>query len=122
MLREETIIPEETKEAVLPQARDFAAERKALVEELKPLLKEEGTQLKQAELWLKLADLSAEEKGTKGNFEVEGYLSSAQAQLVAPELVHDKAYAEACRKAAPVFDRLGRGAFAKQLLQNASLL
>lgn len=124
MLQESRLIrkPEEELTAREAPVRDFAAERKALVEALKPLLKEEGTQLVQAELWLSLASLSAEEKGTAGNFEVEGYLSSAQAQLVSPELVHDKAYADMCRKAAPVFEKLGRAPFAKQLLQNAASL
>lgn len=121
-MREEENNCEIIEEQPAQEARGFGAERKAIVEELKPLLTQEHTQLAQAKLWLSMAALAAEEKGEAGKFEIEGYLSSAQAQLVSPELVHDKDYAAACRQFAPVFEQYGRGAFAKQLLQNAALL
>ena len=104
-----------------PETPDFYAERKACVDRIKELMKEKHTELAQAELWLKMADIATREKGENAP-EIGAYLSSAQAQMSAPELPHDAAYADACRRFAPTFAKLGREAYAKQLLQNASML
>lgn len=104
-----------------PEAPDFYAERKACVDALKELMAKEHTELAQAELWLNMADIAAREKG-EGAPEIAAYLTSAQAQMSAPEVPHDKAYADACRRLAPLFAKFGREAYAKQLLQTASML
>ena len=109
------------KEAEASVQSDFYAERKACVDKLKELMSKKHTELAQAELWLQMADIAVREKGDSAP-EIGAYLSSAQAQMSAPELPHDAAYADACRRFAPTFAKLGREAYAKQLLQNASML
>ncbi len=104
-----------------PEAPDFYAERKACVTAITELMQKEHTELQQAELWLQMVDIAAREKGD-GAPEIGAYLSSAQAQISAPTLSHDAAYAAACRRFAPVFAKYGREAYAKQLLTEASML
>lgn len=107
------VAPEETP--------DYAAERKACVEQLKPLLKQEHTELAQAALWLRMCELTALEKGETA-FEIGAYLSSAIQQLRAPALAHDADFYAACRDAAPVFERFGRKEEAAEMKRYGALL
>lgn len=95
-------------------ARDFASERRQCVETVKTLMKQEHTELAQAECWLTLASIAAEEKNAAAP-EIQGYLSSAQLQLESPALPHDRIYAEACRRFAPTFEKFGRADYAAAL-------
>lgn len=98
--------------------RDFPAERKELISQLKPLLAQEGTQVAQAEIWLKMAALAEDEKGAEAAPEIGGYLSSVTSLLSAPDVPHDVAYVNVCRAAAPVLERFSRKAEATALLQS----
>ncbi len=104
-----------------PEAPDFYTERKACVNAITELMQKEHTELQQAELWLQMVDIAAREKGDDAP-EIGAYLSSAQAQISAPDLPHDAAYAAACRRFAPVFARFGRKDYANTLLAAASML
>ena len=98
-------------------------ERKRCVTQIKLLMEQPHTELPQAELWLSLAAIAEAEKGlANAKPEIDGYLSSAQVLLSSPELPHDATYAAACRRFAPIFEKYGRTAFAKQLLQTAASL
>lgn len=97
-----------------PAERDFAAERKQCVETVKTLMKQEHSELALAECWLTLADIAAAEKDPTAP-EIQGYLSSAQMQLDSPALPHDRVFAEACRRFAPVFAQYGRADYAATL-------
>lgn len=103
------------------EAPDPAAERKACIEQLKPLLKQEHTELAQAALWLRMCELTEAEKGADA-FEIGGYLSSAIAQLRSPSLPHDAAFYAACRDAAPVFEHFGRKEEAIEMRRYGALL
>lgn len=104
-----------------PQAPDFFEARRACVHTLTELMQNEHTELAQAELWLQMADIAAQEKGEDAP-EIGAYLSSAQAQISAPDLPHDAVYGDACRRFAPQFAKFGREAYAKELLTAASML
>lgn len=115
------LLNKQNTEAAAP--RDYAAERQALITEYKALMKQKGSQLAQAEIWMQLTALAAAEKGLPAaKTEIGGYLSSAHALLIAPEVPHDAAYGDACRRYAPVFEQYGRTEAAMALRRNAALL